>query len=31
MSKVHTTNEFIKVEQLERTAELLYRLMTTAN
>ena len=31
MSKVHTTNEFIEVEQLERTAELLYRLMTTAN
>lgn len=28
MSKVHTTNEFIEVEQLELTAEMMYRLMT---
>ena len=30
MSKVHTTNEFIEVKQLENTAELCYRLMTKA-
>ncbi|WMJ82775.1 M20/M25/M40 family metallo-hydrolase [Oscillospiraceae bacterium LTW-04] len=28
MSKVHTTNEFIEVRQLELTAEMMYRLMT---
>lgn len=31
MTKVHTNDEYIKIEQLELTAELLYRLMTTAN
>ena len=30
MSKVHTTNEFIEVKQLENTAELCYRMMTKA-
>lgn len=30
MSKVHTTNEYIEVRQLELTAEMMYRLMTTA-
>lgn len=29
MSKVHTTDEFIKVRQLELTAEMMYRLMLT--
>lgn len=29
MTKVHTTNEFIEVKQLELTADLIYRLMTT--
>lgn len=29
MSKVHTTDEFIEVKQLELTAEMMYRLMTT--
>lgn len=29
MSKVHTTNEFIEVKQLELTAEMIYRLITT--
>lgn len=28
MSKVHTTNEFIEIKQLENTAELIYRLIT---
>ncbi|MEA5136533.1 MAG: M20/M25/M40 family metallo-hydrolase [Candidatus Fimivivens sp.] len=30
MSKVHTTNEYIEVRQLELTAEMMYRLMITA-
>ena len=31
MSKVHTTDEFIAVRQLELTAEMMYRLMTAAH
>ena len=30
MSKVHTTNEYIEIKQLENTAELCYRMMTKA-
>lgn len=28
MAKVHTTEEYIKIEQLERTAEMMFKLMT---
>ncbi|HWP51362.1 MAG TPA: M20/M25/M40 family metallo-hydrolase [Clostridia bacterium] len=31
MSKVHTTDEFIEIKQLELTAEMMYRLMISAN